>query len=293
MSLPERSVRAGVAVAAGTFKTVADHVVPRSLRETHSYQAVIGRFERFLVESVGDVRGLYGDSGIGGGGLLARKGIGNAIELATFAALHVSPVWFLAMAADASRGTRAFLEALTAELRREGLHMDPGAVRTVDGLLEALERALGTGADAVDMPPLDVAALRTTWEAFRSSREPLPEPAELAELFRDLRATAMQTGRSLLSVSSLSGLGAAARRTAGGTARGTRRAGRVAARLLDETLLEDYRRSLADMRATGFDRYARRVVHPYLQAVRRHFDPARRTFTERRLRRARSDRAPE
>jgi hypothetical protein len=37
------------------------------------------------------------------------------------------------------------------------------------------------------------------------------------------------------------------------------------------------------MRARGFDRYAARVVRPYLAAARRHFDPRRETFTERRL----------
>jgi hypothetical protein len=139
----------------------------------------------------------------------------------------------------------------------------------------------------VDVPPLDVAGLRETWTSFRASREPLPDPAALAELFRDLQGTAVETGRSLLAVSSLSGLGAAARRTAGGASRATRRAGRAAARLLDSAVVDDYRRSLAEMRERGFDRYALDLVRPYLAAVRRHFDPGRATFTERGLRRGR------
>jgi hypothetical protein len=283
LSLPERSARAGVALAAGAVKSLADHVLPRALRSTHSYAAIVGRFERFLVETVGDVRGVYDDGSSDARRVLARKTVGNAIELATFAALRVSPVWFLAMAADASRGTRTFLEALTAELRREGFPVEERSVRTLDGLLDALERALGTGAGAADLPPLDPAGLRATWEAFKGSREPLPESGELAALFRDLQATAAATGRSLLSVSSVSGLGALAQRTAGGATRAGRSAGRAAVRLFDQAVIEDYRRSLAEMRARGFDRYAARVVRPYLAAARRHFDPRRETFTERRL----------
>jgi hypothetical protein len=283
LSLPERSARAGVALAAGAVKSLADHLLPQALRSSHSYAAIVGRFERFLVETVGDVQGVYPDDSRRPGRLLARKTLGNAIELATFAALRVSPVWFLAMAADASHGTRAFLEALTAELRREGVPLDSRNVRTVDGLLEALERALGTGAGAADLPPLDTAGLRETWEAFKTSREPLPEGDDLAALFRELQSTAAATGRSLLSVSSLTGLGALAQRAAGRTSRTGRSAGRAAVRLFDRAVVDDYRRSLADMRARGFDRYAARVVHPYLAAARRHFDPARETFTERKL----------
>jgi hypothetical protein len=287
LSLPERSARAAVALAAGAAKSLADHVLPRALRSTHSYGAIVGRFERFLVETVGDVRDVYGDGAPGPPRLLARKTIGNAIELATFAAVRVSPVWFLAMAADASRGTRSFLEALTTELRREGVPVDERNIRTVDGLLDALEQALGTGASAADLPPLDPAGMRATWEAFKRSREPLPTGSELAALFRDLQATAASTGRSLLSVSSLTGLGALGQRTAGGASRAGRSAGRAAVRLFDRAVVDDYRRSLAEMRAQGFDRYAARVVGPYLAAVRRHFDPARETFTERKLRRER------
>ncbi len=283
LSLPERSLRAGVAVGAGAVKTAADHLLPGSLRSSHTYAAVVGRFERLLVEGLGGVEGVYEGDAPGAGSLLARKTAGNALELASFAVLHVSPLWFLAMAADASRGTRAFLEALTAELRREGVPVDERNARTVDGLLESLEHALGTGASAVDVPPLNVAALRETWRDFRASREPLPDAEALSGLFADLQATAAQTGGSLLAVGSLSGLGALAQRTAGGAARSTRRLGRAAAGLFGATVVEDYRRSLARMREEGFDTYTARLVRPYASAVRRHFDPWRETFTERRL----------
>ena len=284
LSLPERSARAAVALGAGAVKTAADHLLPRPRRASHSYRAIVGRFERFLVESVGGVRDVYVRDGAGPDRVLARKTFGNAVELATFAALQVSPVWFLAMAADASRGTRTFLEALTAELRREGLLRDDRTIDTVDGLLEGLERALGTGASAVDLPPLDAAGLRETWQAFKSSREPLPEAADLAALFRDLQTTAATTGRSLLSVSSVSGLGALARRTAQAASGATRGAGRATRRVFDENVVQDYRRSLAEMRSRGFDGYAVDVVRPYLAATRRHFDPRVETFTERKLR---------
>jgi hypothetical protein len=166
--------------------------------------------------------------------------------------------------------------------------VDDRGMRTVDGLLDSLERATATGAEAADVPPLDVAGLRRTWTAFRESGRTLPDAAALAALFRDLQATAAATGRSLLAVSSLSGLGTLAGRTAGGAARGTLRAGRVAAQLMDASVVEDYRHTLSEIRARGADAYARDTVLPYVRAVRRHFDPSRETFTERRLRRRRA-----
>lgn len=291
LSLPERSARAGVALAGGAVKTAADHLLPSAIRSSHSYQTVVGRLERFLVETIGDVRGLY-EGNAPGGGFVARKTAGNLVELVTFATIRVSPLWFLAMAADASRGTRAFVEALADELRREGVPFDDRNVQTVDGLLAGLEQALGTGADTVDVPPLDVKGLRETWEAFKASRDPLPDAADLAELFRDLQATAAATGRSLLTVSSLTGLGALTERTAGGAARATRRVGRATARMLERNVVADYRRQLAEIRGRGFAAYASGLLRPYREAVRRHFDPARQTFTERRFGRRPSEPPP-
>nr|MBA2564282.1 hypothetical protein [Gemmatimonadota bacterium] len=189
LSLPERSARAFVAVVAGSVKTVADHVLPQAIRGSHSYAAIVGRLERFLLESIGDVRGIYDDGdGAGVRRLLVRKTAGNVLEVATFAAVGVSPLWFLAMAADLSKGTRTFLGALVAELRREGVSVNEQDIRSVDGLLESLGRALGTGADVADLPPLDVAGLRQSWEAFRASATPLPDAQSLAALFHDLQS---------------------------------------------------------------------------------------------------------
>jgi hypothetical protein len=285
LSFPERSSRALVALATGVVKPLADHLLPASIRSSRTYETVIGRFERFLVEKVAGVQGVYEGESDSSGRFLARKGAGNVIELATFAGLGVSPVWFLAMASDVSRGTRTFLDALVAELEREGVPLDGRNIQTVDGLLEALEKAFGTGAGVVDMPPLDLAGLRATWETFRSSREPLPDRDAMAALFRDLQTTAAQTGGSLLSISSLSGIGTLAGRAARGAARTTRRGGRAAANLISAHVVEDYRRTLREIREQGPQAYASRVVMPYLQAIRRHYDPHRETFTERRLRR--------
>jgi hypothetical protein len=57
---------------------------------------------------------------------------------------------------------------------------------------------------------------------------------------------------------------------------------------MDASVIEDYRRTLAEIRARGVDLYARETILPYVEAVRRHFDPSRETFTERRLRRRRA-----
>jgi hypothetical protein len=135
----------------------------------------------------------------------------------------------------------------------------------VDDLLKALEGTSGHAAGLIDIPPLELAELRTTLSQFRADAESLPHPDELAALYRGLWATAAAERRPLLEVST--GIGLAVLLSARSVAA--------------EHLAVPYQEDWEPLRREGFAAYARRVGAPYARAVAGHFHPGRPTWTER------------
>jgi hypothetical protein len=142
---------------------------------------------------------------------------------------------------------------------------------TVDDLLGALEGTSGTTARLVDMPPLELAELRTSFAELRSNASELPSPQELAALFDGLRRTAARERQPLLEVSTGMGL-----------------AFLLSARQLSrEHLIAPYGEDWKPLREEGFAGYARRISEPYRAAITVHFDPEQESWTERALARLR------
>jgi hypothetical protein len=139
----------------------------------------------------------------------------------------------------------------------------------VDELLGALEGGSGTAARLVDIPPLELAELRSSVAELRANVNDLPSPDELAAAYEGLRHAADAEGRSLLEVSA--GIGLAFLLSARSLSR--------------EHLVVPYREDWRPLRDEGFAAYARRVARPYRRAAEGHFHPERETWTERGLER--------
>jgi hypothetical protein len=270
LSVPERIVRSVAALAGGLVHESAQILLPRLVRRSRLYEASAKNLLRVTVELVGGVEGASTTEPGGGVGELAvRKGAGNIIELGSIAAFGFSPLWLLAAASDLARGSRVYLDSLVGELKAAGVLAPEAEFGSVDELLGALERGSGTAARLVDIPPLELAELRSSVAELRSSADDLPSPDELAAAYEGLRRTAQAEGRSLLEVSAGIGL-----------------AFLVSARSLSrEHLAVPYREDWRPVRDEGFAAYARRVGQPYRRAVEGHFDPGRETWTERGLER--------
>lgn len=274
LSLPERALRAVAALAGGTLHETAELLLPRLVRRSRLYEATAKNLLRISIELVGGV-----DAPAGGADeyepdakrLAVRKTAGNAVELGSIAAFGFSPLWLLAAAADVTRGTRVYLDALVAELQAAGVVAPDAHLGSVDDLLGALEGGSGTAARLIDIPPLELAALRQSLATLREDASGLPSAAELAALYDGLRATAVRERRSLLEVSA--GIGIAFFNSA-------RHVGR-------QHVLDPYTEDLRPVRDEGFGAYAARVSRPYGEAVARHFDPERQTLTERGIERLR------
>ncbi len=267
VSLPERILRSLVALAGGAVHETAQLVLPRLVRRSRFYEATAKNLLRVAIELVGRVEGSPTVEETAPKELALRKGAGNVVELGSIAAFGFSPLWLLAGASDVARGSRVYLAELVRELKQADVLGDQVQIASVDGLLGVLERGAGRTARLIDIPPLELAELRTSLGELRAEADSLPTPQALAALFRALQDEARRENRTLLEVSS--GLGLAFLLSA-------RSVGR-------EHLVVPYIEDWKPLRREGFGDYARRVSFPYRNAVTGHFDPAQETHTERAL----------
>ena len=271
-SLPERMLRAGAAIAGGTLYETSQIAVPRAVRESKLYQTTVARLLRIIIEWVGDVRGIYAEEATSVEELAKRKVTGNVLELASIFAIGFSPLWVLAAASDIMGGSKAYLRALVTELQRTGHLSEDANVTSYEDLLGRLETGSGVLADAIDIPPMTIRDARDSFESLRSQADDLPRPEELAALFREIQETARREGHSVTDVSAALGLAAA----------------RAGIDLGNAHIFVFYRDSLRSIRDEGFLKFLRRVASPYLSRAGRHFDPGAETYTDRLMRRVRT-----
>lgn len=270
-SVPERIVRAVAAALGGTIHETAELVLPRLVRKSRFYEATAKNLLRITVELVGGVErereAVVDEHEASPKRLAVRKAGGNVVELGSILAFGFSPLWLLAGAADVTKGTRVYLDALVTELKAAGVLAREAEFASVDDLLASLEGASGTTARLIDIPPLEIEGLKRSLADLREDASGLPTPPELAAVYQGLVAEADREQQSLLEVSV--GMGLAFFNAA-------RKVGR-------QHVLDPYTEDLQPVRDEGFASYARRVGVPYAKAVARHFDPGRTTLTERGL----------
>jgi hypothetical protein len=299
LSLPERGVRSVTALAGGLFREVGEVSIPQTIRRSQLYRNLVEATLRFLIEQVGQVKGVYPNKEKLSKDFLVRRAVGNGIELLGILAFRASPVWVLAALADASGAGRYLIREIASSLKDEGLLDSAAEFTTVDEMLDGLEASAGRIAASVNTPPLDVAALREEWSALRRdlSRIPpkqLPNVHALRDLWSEMKQEAQKQNRTVFQVSSLMAMSAVANlpQKARWLSVSARLAARKAGATVAAVLLEDYRTTLKSIRETGYARYAARQFRPYLLAALSQFSPRRLSLTEkiltRRTRRARS-----
>jgi hypothetical protein len=166
ISLPERVVRSAAALAGGLIREIGDVSVPSAVRRTKTYQMMVDIALRFMIEQVGEVKGVYPSGGELAGDFLLRRTAGHGIELAGLLAFRASPVWIMAALADVSGAGRHIVQEIADALKQEGLLAGDAKFENVDQLLEGLEQTASQVADLCNAPPLDVAGLRREWARF-------------------------------------------------------------------------------------------------------------------------------
>ena len=133
----------------------------------------------------------------------------------------------------------------------------------------------------------ELAALREDARGLNPGR--LPSAEAIRGLWSQLKAESARQGRSVFETSSLLAVSAARAlpwsvlRLGTSAGVGAAKSGQV----LGAALLDDYRRTLGELREVGYTAYAARQLRPYVRAAAAQFSPGRRTLTERILERIR------
>jgi hypothetical protein len=251
-------------------------VLPVAVRRSKLYQAIVGRLLRITIELVGGVEGVYPSEEMPARELLVRKTAGNAVEIASFMAVGWSPVWLLAGASDLVGSSKVYLRVLVAELRDAGVLAEDADVASFEELLSALESTSGVLADTVDVPPLNVPSLRTSWQELQRQAAELPDAADLEKIYSDLKLAARREDRSVLEISSVVALGAV----------------RTGVSLGNIHIFDYYRGALRTIAEEGLLSFLHRTSIPYLTRAGSHYDPQSSTYSERLLRRWADRRSP-
>ena len=273
---PSREPLAGAALEGGLVYEASEVVLPDAVRRSKLYQAIVGRLLRITIELVGGVEGVYRSEEMQARELLVRKTAGNAVEIASFMAVGWSPVWLLAGASDLVGGSKIYLRALVTELRDAGVLAAEDDVSSFEELLSALEGTSGVLADTVDVPPLNVAGVRTSWQELQVQAADLPDAAGLEKIFAELQLAARQEDRSILEISSIVALGAV----------------HAGVKLGNVHVFDYYRGALRMIVEEGLLSFLHRTSTPYLTRAGSHFDARASSHSERLLRRWADRRSP-
>ena len=283
LTLPERALRSGVGLAAGTAREAAKLLVPQAFQSCRTYEVVVANSLRFLAEDIGGAEGDTAADDPRSDDYLARKAVGNFVDMAGLATLHVSPLWLLAIISDVAYGSKSYLNELAAELKKQGLIDDTSTIRRVDDVLEAIRGSSGHALELFDSPPLSVEQLKETLDNTRASlisadyRQIVPE-AELARYWNDMREIAARENVSLVGVSGALTMHSLGR--LGAVSQGALTGVRVAGGLLNRHVVGHYAESLRTTRERGFYQTLRESSAPYVAAVWKNFASDRQTWTE-------------
>ena len=283
LSLPERALRSTAGVIGGALRESAAALLPQTFRNARTYQLFIGQMLDFLAEDVGGVDRpeQSGDARVEN--YVARKTVGNFIELASLATIHVSPMLLLAIVSDLAYGSKAYLRELAEELQARGVIRDASAIRQVDDLLNAAANASEETAAAFDTPPLSIKGLRETIRQTRASLRDI-DPAQvlseddMRQLWDGMRSIARRENMSPLAISGAMTLGSLDKLAKLGT--GALSSVRVAGTLLDGVVLDHYRTVLANIHEHGLYPTLAASSQPYAEALWRNFSADRATVTE-------------
>ncbi len=282
VSLPERAVRSTIGLAAGAARETAALLVPQSFQSSKTYEIVVANSLKFLAQDVGGAE-AEPDEEATSDDYMARKAVGNFVDLAGLATLHLSPLWMLAIVSDVAYGTKSYVAELADELKEQGLIDETSTINHVDDVLEAIRNTTGSAASAFDTPPLSIDQLKQTLDETREALNSaeytsvLPE-AELDQYWREMKQIATQENVSLLGVS-----GAMTMNTLGKlktVSHGTLLGVQVAGGLFHRHVISHYVDSLAAIHERGFYQTLSESSQPYVAAVWNNFSTDRDTWTE-------------
>ena len=210
LTLPERTLRSTVAVVGGTIRESTALLVPGAFRSSKTYSIFVEQMLDFVVEDVGGVKSEKEEGEERQSkkvdDYVARKAVGNFVELAGMATLHLSPMTMLAIVSDVAYGSQVYLRELSNELKQRGVIDENTTIDHATDLLDAVGAASAKTADTFDTPPLSIDGLRsaideTTQAVTKIDPSKLLPEAELNRMWTDMQSVAEKEEMGMLEVS--------------------------------------------------------------------------------------------
>lgn len=282
-SLPERALRSTSAMIGGALRESTELLVPQAFRNSKSYNIFVTQMLDIVIENVGGVKKADDSEEKELQEFVARKAVGNFVELAGIATLHLSPMTILAVVSDIAYGSKAYLHELSDELKREGIIDQESTIDNAADLLSSISEASGVTASAFDMPPLSVSGLKETIAQTRdavSKVNPIniiPQ-SEVDRLWSDMRELAEKEETTLFEISSTMTMYSLKGITNVG--KGALSTIKVAGNLFDKHIFEHYWNSIEEITDKGMYATLAESSKPYLDAVWTNFSSVKPTLTE-------------
>lgn len=295
-SIPERTLRSAGALAGGFMRESANWLLPSAFRNSRSYSIFIQQMLDFVCNDIGGVRKLWGTApadqssdprdeelAAENQAFLARKTVGNLLDMSALATFHVSPLTVLAIFSDVAYGSRHYLEQLSQRLKSQHIIDEKTTIDSAGDLLAALEKASASAAGVFDKPPISLVGLRKTiseTHAAVAQVDPtkLLPAAEIDQLWRQIEMAAKEQHASIWDVSATISLVALGNIQAVG--QGAIIGMDVAGNLFNEHIVQHYWEGLRAIERHGLIPTLSRASAPYLEAVWTNFAVDRKTWTE-------------
>lgn len=283
-SLPERTLRSASALAGGIVRESANWLVPSAFRNSKSYSIFVQQMLTFAINDIGGVRkSLANSERHQQEVVLARKTVGNLLDMTALATFHLSPLTVLAIFSDAAYGSKVYLEQLSNRLKEQGIISQQTTIDGAADLINALEAASGKAVGMFDQPPISLQGLRKTIEDIQASvnvidpAQLLPH-AEIDQLWRQIELAAKEQNASLWDVSATISVVALNQLQAVG--HGSVVGLEVAGDLFQQHIVEHYWDGLRAIERNGLIPTLSSASKPYLEAVWSNFTIDRKTWTE-------------
>lgn len=284
LSIPERTLRSGAGLVGGAVRESAAMLVPRAFQDSQTYRLLVQQTLDFVVNDVAGVaKPASGGDAPQVDNFVARKAVGNFIEMAGMATVHLSPLTTLAIIADVAYGSSRFLRELAEELKRQQLIDERATINNVDELLGAVAETAKITSGALDTPPISLDGLRDTVQQARDAvtrvdvLKALPK-AEVEKLWNDMHAMAKAQDADVWSVSTTMTLYSLGQ--LGKVGQGALSTVKVAGGLFDRHILDHYRQGLDAIGDKGLYATLAASSEPYIEAVWANFAHAKSTLTE-------------
>jgi len=295
-SLPERTLRSASALAGGLVRESANWLLPSAFRNSRSYSIYIQQMLEFVCSDIGGVRRMWQatpsdstlavspeDQAAQTQDFLAKKTVGNLLDMSALATFHMSPLAVLAIFSDVAYGSKFYLQQLSERLKSQHIIDEESTIDNATDLLAALEKASASAAGAFDKPPLSIDGLRKTiaeTQAAVLEVDPIKllPSTEIDQLWRQIELAAKEQNASIWDVSATISLVALGNIQS--MAKGTIIDLELAGNLFNEHIVQHYWEGLRTIERDGLLPTLSQASGPYLEAVWTNFAVDRKTWTE-------------